>query len=358
MVNLICGDAKEQLALLPEQSVHCIVTSPPYFGLRDYQTGQWVGGDLDCDHKPSTTPTTRGLASSTLGGGKATTGHQQEGFGSVCPRCGATRVDLQVGLESTPDEYVKRIVETLHEARRVLRDDGVLWLNLGDSYNAAGRSGHGSRIGNKQRTNRASAIGIDHGRPNVDYLKPKDLIGVPWMVAFALRADGWYLRSDVVWAKKNPMPESVKDRPTRSHEYIFLLTKKARYYYDADAIKEPSKYPNDDRKGRSKVDHKRMPTDVIAGVRPGSMTYPKRNRRDVWFISTKPYKKAHFATFPADLIEPCVLAGCPVGGTVLDPFCGSGTTGMVARRHGREFIGIDLNPDYLVLARERINADR
>lgn len=242
------------------------------------------------------------------------------------------------------------MVEVFREVRRVLKDDGTLWLNLGDSYAAGGNGGHGA----KQHSNRGTRALAGHAKKAPPGLNPKDLVGIPWRVAFALQADGWYLRQDIIWNKPNPMPESVTDRCTKKHEYIFLFSKSERYYFDNEAIKEPSKYPNDDRKGRVSLTDKRLPTELIAGIRPGSQTYAFRNKRSVWTVTTKPYKGAHFATFPPDLIEPCILAGAPINGVVLDPFMGSGTTGYVARKHDRDFIGIELNPDYIKLAQARI----
>jgi DNA modification methylase len=409
--RILTGDVLDILRTLPDESVHCCVTSPPYWGLRDY-----------------------GVAG-------------------------------QIGLEATPEAYVERMVEVFREVRRALRQDGTLWLNLGDSYAGSGRgmNGDGSpgRVGEKQASNAGSRLdlsgdivrgkrisrGEGSGRwgggdvnPGPGY-KPKDLVGIPWQVAFALRADGWWLRSDIVWAKPNPMPESVTDRPTKAHEYIFLLAKSERYYYDAAAIQEEcvNGDPNPPR-GSKGVGER-----VNAGLRKqdmlGKQTYTgfndhyeprvSRNRRSVWTIATQPYSEAHFATFPPKLIEPCILAGAPekccpkcgapwervtekgdliptghggskkwtevvkqyrgekstetstfatgavrekvtVGwqptcscpdnngsgkGVVLDPFCGSGTTGVVALRHGRKFIGVELNPTYVEMAERRIIAD-
>jgi len=301
-VDLFCGDATQILRTFPEKIVQCCITSPPYWGLRDYG------------------------------------------------------VDGQLGLESTSGAYVAKLVDVLREVWRVLRDDGTLWLNLGDSYAGSnkGQMADGHYVGgDKQRTNKGTMTRLPKNVAR-NGLKPKDLVGIPWRVAFALQADGWYLRSDIIWAKPNPMPESVTDRPTKSHEYVFLLAKQGRYYYDAKAIKEPSVYPNDDRKARSSVTDKRMPTDKIAGIRPGSATYATRNRRSVWTVATSPYSGAHFATFPPKLIEPMILAGCPADGVVLDPFCGSGTTGAVAVRLERKFIGIDLKSEYIKLSKSRI----
>jgi DNA modification methylase len=305
MDKIITGNALTVLRSLPPKIVQTCVTSPPYWGLRDYG------------------------------------------------------VKGQLGLERTPTEYIARMVELFREVRRVLRDDGTLWLNLGDCY-AQSRYGTGggwakakSGYANAPAHNRSlfKDPGYRHG------LKTKDLVGIPWRVAFALQADGWYLRQDIVWHKPNPMPESVTDRCTKAHEYVFLLSKSRNYYFDGEAIKEPSKYPNDDRKSRSARSHKRMPTGLIAGVRPGSQTYPYRNRRTVWTLPTKPYRGAHFATFPPALIEPCILAGARIGALVLDPFVGSGTTAAVARTLGRRYIGIELNPAYVKLAHRRLAAE-
>lgn len=300
MNKILQGEALAVLKTLKDQSVHCIVTSPPYFGLRDYGS------------------------------------------------------DGQVGLEKTPELFVQRLVEIFREARRVLRDDGTLWLNLGDSY-AANRKG-GSQGKNGQRANRRFTASVI---PKMgDGLKNKDLIGIPWRVAFALQADGWYLRSDIIWSKPNPMPESVIDRPTKSHEYIFLISKSPTYYYDAEAIKEPSIWYGKDKrsdKGNFRYEGKRtIDTSGKNGQQGFAVITEKRNRRSVWTITTKPYKGAHFATFPPDLVEPCILAGSPKGGVVMDPFFGSGTTGAVANKHSREYLGIEINPAYIALAEERI----
>lgn len=295
--QLLMGDNRQVLRTLPDQSVHCIVTSPPYFGLRDYG------------------------------------------------------VDGQIGLEETPSAYVAELVTVFRECWRVLRDDGTLWLNLGDSYNSGSSGGlGGSTITGGQRNQAASNRS---GRGYIGGLKPKCLIGIPWRVAFALVDDGWILRSDIIWAKPNPMPESVTDRPTKAHEYIFLLTKSQRYYYDADAVAEPSLQPSGNAMltGQIKRGVLQDLSSSKLGTNQGAST---RNRRSVWTVPTSPYPGAHFATFPPALIEPCILAGCPEGGTVLDPFNGSGTTGAVACTHNRNYIGIDLNADYIELAHQRI----
>jgi DNA modification methylase len=305
--QLIQGDCMDVLPTLEAESVQCIVTSPPYYGLRDYG------------------------------------------------------VDGQFGLEQSPEEYIEKMVAVFREVKRVLRNDGTLWLNMGDSYagtppgtrgkNAQGIGGDGlyKRYWDRQLSHgedKNAIYKIPHG------LKPKDLIGMPWRLAFALQADGWWLRSDIIWHKPNPMPESVRDRPTKSHEYIFLLTKSAKYYYDAEAVREPStELPsgNINRKNNHQVDHSNFGTSI-----PYKPNGTGRNRRTVWTIPTAPYKGAHFATFPPALVEPCILAGSKPGDMILDPFCGSGTTLEVAVHFGRNGIGIELSPEYIELARERI----
>jgi DNA modification methylase len=359
-VRILIGDCRDKLRELPDASVNCCVTSPPYFGLRDY----------GCDG--------------------------------------------QMGLEPTPDEFVAGMVEVFREVRRVLRDDGTLWLNIGDSYqNAKGQSGG---IDPKQPARRHLRCARPQDK-TIEGFKPKDLIGVPWMLAFALRADGWYLRQDIIWSKPNPMPESVRDRCTKAHEYLFLLSKSPKYYFDADAIAEPSALATiarlsqnvDAQEGSNRVPGKtngpmkavgrkswkgsrfthgktaehqlsraqsedgralgekgaQTPDEVRAsagarmgrgaGWRDDPANIPeKRNRRSVWEVATQPFSEAHFATYPPALIEPCILACCPEGGTVLDPFGGAGTTGLVADRLQRDAILIELNPEYAEIARERI----
>jgi DNA modification methylase len=305
------GNTLEVVKTFPDNCIDCCITSPPYWSLRDYE------------------------------------------------------IEGQLGLEKTPEEYVSKMVDVFREVKRVLKKEATLWLNLGDSYTAGGNGGG---------------------------LKPKDLCGIPWRVAFALQSGGWYLRSDIIWSKPNPMPESVTDRPTRAHEYIFLLTKSKKYFYNAEAIKEPSIYFDDYRKNRVKENHKSAPTAERNGIRPvykdarsydgkhsdkqrghgrrhagfndrwdfmnkKEQCFAMRNKRDVWIVATKPFKEAHFATFPTKLIEPCVLAGCPEGGIILDPFMGSGTTGNVARKFDRNYVGIELNPQYIKIAEKRISKE-
>jgi DNA modification methylase len=317
-------------------------------------------------------------------------------MGGDCRKCGAIRVDSQLGLESTPEEYVAKMVAVFGEVRRVLKDDGTVFLNLGDSYNASpGQRTVHDKAGTKQLTVRGSCEAASRNTPN---LKPKDLVGIPWRVAFALQADGWWLRQDIIWAKPNPMPESVTDRCTKSHEYIFLLTKAARYYYDQDAIKEPCKDSSvarlgkdiENQEGSDRVPGKTnrkmkavkfggnkqcpdtrlqsgkewIPTQGGGGngfrghsgnVLADGTTYVLANKKSVWTVTTCGYKEAHFATFPPDLIKPCIMAGTKCGDTVLDPFGGSGTTGMVALELGRKAVLIELNPEYVKLADNRCN---
>ncbi len=298
--DLHLGDCAEVLKTLPALSVDTCVTSPPYFGLRDYGMGE------------------------------------------------------QIGLESTPEEFVARLVGVFREVRRVLKDDGTLWVNMGDSY---ARNPSKGTTGTPNGRNVAKQ-GYSGGAGVPDGIKEKDLIGIPWMLAFALRADGWYLRSDIIWSKPNPMPESVTDRPTKAHEYIFLFAKSARCYYDADAIREPHSSLSDTQKRSNqfnKGEKYEARPDLTGRSRLDYFAEGGRNKRTVWSVAPKPYKGAHFATFPPDLIRPCVLAGSRKGGVVPDPFNGSGTTGQVAMEEGRAYIGIDLNPEYLELTRARFS---
>jgi DNA modification methylase len=298
---ILNGDALEMLKQVPDKSIHCCVTSPPYWGLRDYG------------------------------------------------------VENQLGQEETPQEYVKKLVAIFREVWRVLRDDGTLWVNLGDTYAANRPSGAVVPTNTRNKNGHYGKMTVPEG------LKPKDLIGIPWRVAFALQDDGWYLRSDIIWNKPNAMPESVKDRPTKAHEYIFLLSKSPTYYYDADAIKEPTKRPGDIQTFGARKGREYKPTKNDPNYRNGKeqwgrtiCTGDKKNKRTVWNVSTKPYKGAHFAVYPPELITPCILAGCPEGGIVLDPFFGSGTTGQAAIQNNRKYLGVELNPEYVELAKRRI----
>ena len=356
--RVINADVTAGMATLPDQSIQTCITSPPYFGLRDYGTGIWTGGDVECDHKKTTL---YGAASTLRSDGRQHTGpyetekgatHSVTPYRDQCGKCGAERTDNQIGLEATPDAYVTRLVEIFRDVRRVLNNTGTLWLNLGDSYANDGKWG-GHTGGKHAKALHCSPIGRNKKYTG---LKPKDLIGIPWRVAFALQADGWYLRQDIIWSKPNPMPESVLDRCTKAHEYVFLLSKQKRYYYDAKAIQETAIGGTPGNKT-----HKGKTAYVGGDVRhrtKGGLTKLEasefRNKRSVWTVASEPYPEAHFATFPTKLVEPCVLAGCPEGGTVLDPFMGSGTTLAVALNHERNAIGIELNPAYCELARTRI----
>lgn len=310
---ILQGDALSVLKTLDDESVNCCVTSPPYYNLRDYG------------------------------------------------------VDGQIGLEDSPEEYIQKLVVIFREVRRVLKNDGTLWVNIADSYAGSGKGRVKSVVAKRETFGKvqSSNTGTINGiltKTQSESCKAKDLIGIPWMLAFALRADGWYLRQDIIWAKPNPMPESVKDRCTKSHEYIFMLSKAPRYYFDNEAIQEPASTYEDlqrrVRNGRGEWKNKKAAsTYAVSGTgRSRETLYSKggkRNKRDVWWITTKAYKGAHFATFPPDLIAPCILAGCPENGVVLDPFGGSGTTGMVAKEHGRDFVLIELNEEYVKLCEER-----
>jgi len=320
-VKLYHGDCLQVLGRLEAESVHCVVTSPPYWGLRDYGTATWGGGRADCDHKPKSTNRgkRRELPNPPTGWAERA---EHEAFGRLCEKCGARRVDAQLGLEATVEEHVERMVEVFRAVRRVMRRDAVLFLNYGDTY------------------------------------RGKQLLGMPWRIALALQADGWWLRSDIIFAKPNPMPESVTDRPTRSHEHLFLLAKAERYFYDADAVREPSTgeqkgYMASARVYEAAVNERRNGRLHGNGVNDVST----RNLRDVWVIPTEPFPGAHFATFPTKLVEPCIKAGCPEGGTVLDPFAGACTTLLVADRLGRNGIGIELNPEYVRMGARRIRQD-
>jgi len=305
-INLLIGDCNETLKKLPDQSVQCCVTSPPYFGLRDYG------------------------------------------------------MDGQMGLEETPEEFVENLVNLFREVKRVLKDDGTVWLNLGDSYAGSGKGAnpdgtpHTSTLNGKQGTNTGTVTGINKPqKANKIGLKPKNLIGIPWKVAFALQEDGWILRQDIIWSKPNPMPESVRDRCTKSHEYIFLLSKSPKYYFDADAIKEPTVTKDNTNRDRDTTKLNNTPGRTkMAGLKTNN--YDLRNKRSVWTVTPKPYKGAHFATFPPDLIEPCILAGSKAGDVILDPFGGSGTTAGVALKHGRKAVLCELNPEYAGFVEDRV----
>lgn len=310
--TIINRDALYALRELPEESVHCCVTSPPYYALRDY-----------------------GL-------------------------------DMQIGREDTPEQYIDRLTEVFRELRRVLRSDGTLWLNIADTYCGTGNKGYHADPKNPKGRN-----GQQIARNNrVSGCKQKDLIGIPWLLAFALRADGWYLRSDIIWQKENPMPESVKDRLSRCYEHIFLFSKSKKYFFNYKAISEPIAPATAERLKRGMKGGNKYGKPVPGQPQPQSINRPRehgeikdadinplRNKRDVWKINTVPFKGGHYAAYPPKLVETCLLAGCPEGGIVLDPFMGSGTTGMVAAQMGRHFVGVELNPEYTELAYKRIGGE-
>ena len=297
--TILFGDCRDTIPTITERPRMC-VTSPPYYGLRDY------GGE-----------------------------------------------DKQIGQEQSPEEYIENMVDVFRKVRDVLADDGTLWVNIGDSY-------YNYRPGKGQALNKQSVSNTKQDLPDecprrgnkLEGLKEKDLIGIPWMLAFALRADGWYLRQDIIWHKPNPMPESVKDRCTKSHEYIFLLSKSKQYYYNNDAIKEPAKDWGTRDRTKGKYHNKGTGLQPHSGL---SKSYPKKNKRSVWSVTNKPYKGAHFACYPPDLIEPCILAGSEEGDIILDPFMGSGTTAMVAKKNSRAYIGCELHEEYASLQTDRIS---
>ena len=353
--KVFLGDSREVLKEFPDKCIDTCITSPPYWGLRDYGTSTWVGGDKDCSHRRDTKKSD-----------KCITGHknfdEMLGVGdaiykSECKRCGAKRVDSQIGLEDEVSDYIEQLVDVFGEVHRILKDDGTLWLNLGDSYaGSTGKSGGVSEIQSVKRQLDTGSIGSL--RPaKVAGLKRKDLIGIPWRAAFALQKYGWYLRQDIIWHKPNPMPEPTKDRCVKSHEYIFLLSKNPQYYFDADSIKEPSVTPNTGTSWKQrKLDGEPMRHGLqgAAAVGAGNFkTYEKRNKRSVWTVPTKPYSGAHFATFPPELITPCIKAGSREGGIVLDPFMGSGTIAEYSKKLGRLYTGVELNEEYHALINER-----
>ncbi len=317
--RIILGDNIETLKTLPDNSVDCCITSPPYYGLRDYG------------------------------------------------------IDGQIGLEETPTEYIEKLVNVFREVKRILRDDGTLWLNIGDSYAGSGKGGSPDSEKYKQATNRGSrTVGNPYGKEGKELeravkanvtsktfegIKAKDLIGIPWTLAFALRTDGWYLRQDIIWHKPNPMPESVTDRCTKSHEYIFLLSKSKNYYFDGEAIKEPCTSTDMRLRDRETTKLNNTPGRTrMNGLVKNDYLF--KNKRSVWSVNTKPFKEAHFATFPETLVVDCIKAGCPVNGIVLDPFMGSGTTAVVAVKNFRKYIGCEINPEYIKTAEERIRNEK
>lgn len=310
--EILIGDCREVLAGMAAGSVQCVVTSPPYWGLRDYGTATWEGGDGKCEH---VAPPAGGWQCKVASGEDDPYdrgGNKGQQYRDTCPHCGARRIDSQLGLEPTPEAFIETMVEVFRGVKRVLRDDGTLWLNMGDSYAGGGR---GPSTGDsKQSTNVGSLVPPSP----LGGLKPKDLVGMPWRLALALQADGWWLRSDIIWAKPNPMPESCTDRPTKSHEYLFLLTKRATYFYDAEAVREKAEYGRSDWQGDQWASSKGVRGGYL--VRPGDGS-AGRNLRDVWTIPTQSFPGAHFATFPEALVLPCIRAGTSERGCC--PECGA-----------------------------------
>ena len=415
--KIIQGDVLEELKKMPNECIDCCITSPPYWSLRDYGTAKWEGGDINCDHK---IPEVEHDPKRT--GSDADTSHTIRFNREACYKCGAKRIDKQIGLEKTPEEYVAKMVEIFREVKRVLKKEGTLWLNLGDSYAGSGKGGNpedspwSGFVGNKDREKSAQA-----SKPIIPSgLKPKDLVGIPWRTAFALQADGWWLRQDIIWSKPNPMPESVNDRFTKAHEFVFLLAKSQKYFFDADAIREKSEWAEKDKRffTGATIGNKVQENNYAMQSSGAYSSDGMRNKRSVWSIATQSFPDSHFAVFPEDLVRPCILAGtsekgvCPdcgkpwkriiekerlieappsgnseigrwsredsgaLGGRmtapktigwqptcscnkepipaiVLDPFLGSGTTGVVAKRLKRNFIGIELNPEYVLMAKKR-----
>lgn len=365
--KIYVGNNLDTLKTFPDKSINCCITSPPYYGLRDYGTGKWEGGDPNCNHFRDSKLSHSGFDNGEMKQHRLGIGVGDAIYKSVCPKCGAVRIDEQVGLEDTPEAYIERLVGIFREIKRCLTDDGTLWVNIGDTYCSSN---------------------------DINNVKPKDLIGIPWMLAFALRNDGWYLRQDIIWHKPAPMPESVRDRFTKAHEYIFMLSKSKDYYFDHDAIQEDANPQSQQRyaysfnmdkagmqrpdgglntsgyKGyvKTKYDNSSQESSARQGINKnrglGDVTVEtdaidknfngKRNKRDVWSINTSSFKGAHFATFPEELVRWCLLAGCPKDGVVLDPFMGSGTVGVVAKRHNRKYVGTELNPEYAKMAENRI----
>jgi len=353
--KIICGDCLDILQTIPDRTIQTCITSPPYWGLRDYGTATWEGGDPECAHKAAKEKSRYDYAmpeSAQCGTHKGMKeGTDSPKWKDTCPDCGAVKIDAQLGLEKTPEEYVSKMVTVFREVRRVLKDDGTLWLNLGDSYSSGGRGSYDKSLVSKTSGLENHSAGIDRATPL--WAKPKDLLGIPWRVAFALQSDGWYLRSDIIWSKPNPMPESVTDRPTKAHEYLFLMSKSQKYYYDADAIKEKSvTKPHSPGWSSTVSDRNDRSPDNEANQREWGDG--KSNKRSVWNIATQPFPEAHFAVMPEKLVEPCVLAGSREGDIVLDPFAGAGTVPYVAKEFQRQYIGIELNAEYIKIAEKRL----
>jgi len=375
-VKILKGNCLDVLKDMDDESVQCCITSPPYYALRNYGTRPVIwDGVLNCNHEWITTcrPQTK------LGNeGYTDPKHKtladitkRSPEGQFCTKCGAWSGSL--GAEPTPELYIQHLTQIFHEVKRVLKKDGTLWLNIGDSYAGSGKAGNNKEYQKKHKefgkiSKHEERFGLSGIVP--EGLKPKDLIGIPWMLAFALRADGWYLRCDIIWHKPNCMPESVKDRPTRSHEYIFLMSKSRKYYYDTDAIREPciciekkprpSGMERNAKKYRDKVKYGGGGSGFkghsgIYKADGSLLNHPKgKNKRSIWTVNTKPFKGAHFAVFPPELIKPCILAGSREQDIVIDPFGGSGTTAIESSKLNRKSIIIELKDDYIDITNKRL----
>lgn len=322
--TVICGNALDIIPTLPKESIQTCITSPPYYGLRDYGTSSWDGGDPDCEHRTMRDRRSDNSKKQKTNRGNVV-GSMEIKVGQQCPLCGALRIDSQIGLEKTMYDYIDNLTLVFQYIKEIMKDNGTLWLNLGDSYANSGQ------INSDGRRGFSGKKGDGIMNKTIKGLHPKNLLGIPWKVAFALQRSGWILRQEIIWNKSNPMPSSVTDRPTRSHEQIFLFSKSPHYYYDCDAIRE--KYLTVDKKYNTNKKGK--------------------NKRSVWTTSIGVNPSAHHAVFPEKLIIPCIQAGCPEGGLVLDPFFGSGTTGIVSRKLGRNWVGIELNPKFAEFAQSR-----
>ncbi|MCH9022451.1 MAG: site-specific DNA-methyltransferase [Planctomycetes bacterium] len=390
-VTIYLGDALDTLRQMEAESVQCCVTSPPYYGLRDYGTATWEGGDVDCDHIESMARNDgERVNTQGFGGNSSQNSHMGPmGYRRICKKCGATRIDKQIGLEETPEDYVAKMVEVFAEVKRVLKNDGVLWLNMGDSYGQQQGKGFPG----------TGQVHIGENNRNVKWntgLPPKNLLGMPWRVALALQeptmrcqrcnyksresvfgkflngaysicpkcakrhgnkqpvkvADGWWLRQGIIWHKPNPMPESVTDRCTKAHEDIFLMSKSARYFWAADAIAEDSVWPEG-----SSIDRPRGSFGGKHGPMAFRSIHNTRNKRSVWTMNTQSFPGAHFATFPMELPTTCIKAGSKTGDTILDPFAGAGTTLLAAKNLHCKAVGIELNPDYIEIIKRRLTQD-
>ena len=351
LIKFFQGNCIDKIKELEDNYIDCVVSSPPYYGLRDYGTASYDGGDPDCKHS-----ITDGIVDNK--NNKLIERPDRASDKKNCVKCGAKRIDEQFGLEKTYQDYLANTVKVFATFRPKLKDTATIWWNVGDSYSSGLRT---------STTNQSLRGGKDYGvtrTPVQNGIKEKDLLMIPNRVAIALQESGWYIRSEIIWHKPNPMPESIKDRPTSAHEKIWLITKNKKYYYDSDAIKEPVKEISKKRVQYG-LKHKH-PNNIGVAIPPVNTekmgerfcnSDGKRNKRNVWTVTTKPCKEAHFATFPKDLIEPCIKAGCPEGGVVLDPFGGAGTTGIVAQSLNRQAILIELNPEYIEISKNRIDKE-